>query len=202
VSANLQRSFRTRKTLPAPNARRIKTEGYTMTPFSDLARRAALPLLVLLAALPHATLAQTAVADDDAAIRAAARSFESGWNAHDMNAMFQSFAPDIEFVNIVGMHWRGLPDVKRAHQMMHDTYFKTVPNHIEDVQVHQFSADAALAVVRWKKGAFMPPDGIARPESRDIMSMFMVKRDGRWLVSAVHNTPIDEIAARFNPVAK
>lgn len=149
-----------------------------------------------------ASLAQTAAGSDDAAIRAAVRSFESGWNAHDINTMFQSFAPDIEFVNIVGMHWRGLPDVKRAHQIMHDTYFKTVPNHIEDVQVRQFSVDAALAVVRWKKGAFTTPNGIARPESRDLMSMFMVKGDGRWLVSAVQNTPIDEVAARFNPVAK
>lgn len=119
-----------------------------------------------------------------------------------MDAMFQSFASDVEFVNIVGMHWRGLPDVKRAHQMMHDTVFKTVPNHVDEVQVRQFSADAALALVRWKKGAYMPPDGVGRPESHDLMSMFLIKRDGHWLVSAVHNTPIDEVAARFNPIAQ
>ena len=172
----------------------------TLTHNPHLSRRAALPLLLVL--LPPAALAQTAAANDDPAIRAAVLSFEAGWNTHDMNAMFQSFASDIEFVNIVGMHWRGLPDVKRAHQMMHDTYFKTVPNHIEDMQVRQFSADAALAVVRWKKGAFTPPDGITRTESRDLMSMFMVKRDDRWLVSAVQNTSIDEVAARFNPIAK
>ncbi len=139
---------------------------------------------------------------DDAAIRVAVRNFETGWNKHDMDAMFQSFTPDAEFVNIVGMYWRGLPDVKRAHRAMHDAYFKTVPNLIEDLQVRQVSPDAAIAVIRWKKGAFTPPDGVTRPESRDMMSMFMIKRDGRWLVAGAHNTPIDEGAARFDPVAK
>ena len=86
--------------------------------------------------------------------------------------------------------------------MMHNTTFKTVPNHVEDVQVRQLGADAALALVRWKKGAYTPPDGVGRPESRDLMSQFLIKRDGRWLISAVHNTPIDEVAARFNPIAQ
>lgn len=104
------------------------------------------------AILPVISTAQTAAGTDDAAIRAAVRTFEDGCNAHNMDAMFQAFASDVEFVNIVGMHWRGLPDVKRAHKMMHDTTFKTVPNHVEDVQVRQLSAETALALVRWKKG--------------------------------------------------
>lgn len=151
----------------------------------------------LLAAAP--AFAQSS---DDAAIRAVVRTFEAGWNSHDMNAMFQAFTPDAEFVNIVGMYWRGLPDVKRAHQAMHDTFFKTVPNHIEDLQVRVVAPDAAIAVTRWKKGSFTPPDGVARAESRDLMSMYLVKRDGRWLVAGAHNTPIDEMATKFDPAAK
>jgi uncharacterized protein (TIGR02246 family) len=139
---------------------------------------------------------------DDVAIRAAVRTFETGWNNHDMDAMFQAFTPDAEFVNIVGMYWRGLPDVKRAHQAMHDTFFKTVPNRIEDLQARVVAPDAAIAVVRWKKGSFTSPDGLVHPESRDVMSMFLVKRDGRWLVAGVHNTPIDEMAIRFDPAAR
>lgn len=139
---------------------------------------------------------------DDAAIRAAVRTFEAGWNTHDMNAMFEAFTPDVEFVNIVGMHSRGLPDVKRAHQVMHDTFFKTVPNHIENLQVRVVAPDAAIAVVRWKKGSFTSPDGVGHPESRDVMSMFLIRRDGRWLIAGAHNTPIDEMAIKFDPVAK
>ncbi len=149
-----------------------------------------------------AAAAQTAASADEAAIRDTVRTFESGWNRHDMDVMFQAFTPDAEFVNIVGMFWRGLPDVRRAHQMMHSSYFKNTPNHIEDLQVRLLSADAAIAVVRWKKGAFTPPDGVLRTESRDMMSMFLVKQGARWLIAGAHNTPIDEAAARFNPVAR
>ena len=56
------------------------------------------------AILPAISTAQTAAGTDDAAIRAAVRTFEDGWNAHNMDAMFQAFASDVEFVNIVGMH--------------------------------------------------------------------------------------------------
>ena len=139
---------------------------------------------------------------DEAAIRSAVRTFETGWNRHDMKAMFQAFAPDAEFVNIVGMHWQGLPMIQGAHQGMHDTIFKDVPNHIDDLQVKMLAADAAVAVVRWQKGGFTTPDGVAHPPSRDMMSMFFVKRAGQWRVGAAHNTPVDEVAARFDPALK
>ena len=155
--------------------------------------------LAACAVSPGDVLAQDA-GTDEAAVRAAVRTFETGWNSHDMDAMFQAFAPDVEFVNVVGMYWRGLPDVKRAHQLMHEAAFKATSNHIEDMQVRLVAPDAAVAVVRWRKGATPMPDGSVRPEGRDVMSMFFAKRDGRWLVLSAHNTPIDEKAARFNPI--
>ncbi|CAN5326282.1 hypothetical protein BH10PSE17_BH10PSE17_01110 [soil metagenome] len=32
--------------------------------------------------------------------------------------------------------------------------------------------------------------------------MFLAKRDGRWWIVSAHNTPIDETAARFNPIVR
>lgn len=157
--------------------------------------------LAVCAMCQGSAVAQTERADE-AAVRTAVRTFETGWNSHDMNAMFQAFAPDVEFINVVGMYWRGLPDVRRAHQMMHESFFKATSNHIEDMQVRLVAPDAAVAVVRWRKGATPMPDGSVRPEGRDMMSMILAKRDGRWLVVSAHNTSIDEGAARFNPVAR
>lgn len=158
------------------------------------------PVVAACAAWQGAAVAQPEGADE-ATVRTAVRTFETGWNSHDMDAMFQAFAPDVEFINVVGMYWRGLPDVKRAHQMMHDTFFKATSIHIEDMEVRLVAAEAAVAVVRWRKGATPMPDGSLRPEGRDMMSMFFAKRDGRWLVVSAQNTSIDESVARFNPVA-
>jgi uncharacterized protein (TIGR02246 family) len=171
-----------------------------MNTFPALRRALIAGFLATCAVWQGGAVAQTGE-PDETAVRTAVRTFETGWNSHDMNVMFNAFAPDVEFVNVVGMYWRGLPDVKRAHQMMHDTFFKATSNHIEDMQVRLMTADAAVAIVRWRKGATPMADGSIRPEGRDMMSMFLAKRDGRWLVVSAHNTPIDESAARFNPVA-
>jgi uncharacterized protein (TIGR02246 family)/steroid delta-isomerase-like uncharacterized protein len=134
-------------------------------------------------------------------VRAAIAEFEAGWNSHDMDAMFAAFAPDAEWVNIVGMWWRGLADVKRAHRAYHETLFANTPLHVDDIRVRLVTGDTAIAIVRWRKGPFLPPDGELRRASRDIMSLVLVERSGRWLIAGGHNTTIDEDAARFDPVA-
>lgn len=80
-------------------------------------------LLAAIGLFGAAAAAPFGAGDDDAAVRAAVTTFETGWNRHDMDTMFQAFMPDAEFVNIVGMHWKGLPDIKQAHKLMHDGFF-------------------------------------------------------------------------------
>ena len=62
------------------------------------------------------------------------------------------------------------------------------------------TSDVAIAVVRWNKGAFLPPDGQLRPAGRDMMSVVLVKQAGRWLITSGHNTTIDEAAMPSNPI--
>jgi uncharacterized protein (TIGR02246 family) len=139
-------------------------------------------------------------AGDDEAIRATVRTFENGWNNHNMDTMFQAFRPDADWVNVVGMWWQGLADVRLAHRAYHETIFKDTPLHIEAVQVRLVTADVAIAVVRWKKGSFLPPDGRLRPAGQDLMSLVLVKQKGRWLIAHGHNTTIDAEAQKDNPV--
>jgi len=144
--------------------------------------------------------AQAAHSSDEEAVRAAIRSFETGWNRHDMEVLFQAFAPDAEWVNVVGMWWRGLADVKRATAAYHEAFFANTPLTIDRLQVRLLTSDTAVAVVRWNKGSFLPPDGRLRPPGHDIMSVVLVKREGRWLIVAGHNTTIDAEAAPFDPI--
>jgi len=117
-----------------------------------------------------------------------------------MDVMFQAFTADAEWVNVVGMWWRGLADVKRAHRAYDATMFANTPFTIDEIHVRFVTGDAAVAVVRWNKGAFMPPDGRLRPAGRDMMSMFLVKQQGRWLIAGGHNTTIDEEALPFDVI--
>ena len=48
--------------------------------------------------------------EDDRAVREVVAGFEKAWNAHDMKALAGLFREDAEWVNKVGMHWRGRDD--------------------------------------------------------------------------------------------
>ena len=161
--------------------------------------RLAASAIVLGAGLPDAW-SQPAASADEERVRAAIRTFETGWNHHDMDVMFQAFTQDAEWVNIGGMWWRGLKNVKQAHRVYHDTFFANTSFNIDEIHVRLVAPDTAVAVVRWKKGSFLPPDGQLRPPGRDLMSLVLVRKGGNWLITAGHNTTIDEAIQQFNPI--
>lgn len=137
-------------------------------------------------------------ARDEQAVRQVATAYEEAWNKHDMDAM-ASFTDDAEWVNIVGMCWRGLREVKRGHQWVHETLFKDTPIHIESCSERLVSPGTAISVVAWSKGSFVTPDGKNMPEGKDRMTLFMVKGGGRWLITSGHNTTISPEAQQYNP---
>lgn len=48
---------------------------------------------------------------DQAEIRDVARRWEEAWNSHDMAAMATLLAPDADFVNVSGRHWKGRQEI-------------------------------------------------------------------------------------------
>ena len=139
---------------------------------------------------------------DEQAIRDVAFGFEKGWNQHDMDAMFKSFTDDAEWVNIVGMHWVGLADVKKAHKVFHETMFKNTELKIENITVRKISNDTAVALLDLAMGDFTTPSGQVTKDSKDRLSLILVKKKGRWLIAHGHNTVIDVRAARSNPIQR
>src|SRR5579875_2667647 len=66
----------------------------------------------------------TVPAKDAAEIRAALDGMQEGWNTHDMRKFVSYMTEDVEWVNIVGMWWRGKAEVYKAHEAFHQTIFK------------------------------------------------------------------------------
>ncbi len=137
---------------------------------------------------------------DEQAIRNGVSAWEASWNKHDMNEMATLLTEDSEWVNVVGMWWRGRSDVRQAHVVYHDTIFKDTAYHAQAVAVRFVTPDVAIASVRWKKGSFVAPNGVTYPGAEDMMSMLWVRQSGKWLIALGHNTPIDANAQQFNPI--
>ncbi len=161
--------------------------------------------LMILGALSMTSYAQDK-AKDQKAIKDEAFKFEKTWNDHNndhnMDAMFDLFIEDAEWVNIVGMYWVGRADVKKAHQDFHATMFKNTPLKIDEITIRKITSDTAVAVLNLSMGDFTTPSGETIKNSKDRLSLILVRQKGRWLIAHGHNTVLDMRAAQSNPIKK
>ena len=62
-------------------------------------------------------------AADVAAIRAILDRQTDAWNRHDMEAFVADTMPDVDWINVVGMHWEGRETMLRAQAVLHKGIF-------------------------------------------------------------------------------
>jgi uncharacterized protein (TIGR02246 family) len=139
-------------------------------------------------------------ADDDKAIRRVIGGIEEAWNAHDMDAYARLLRPDVEWVNVVGMHWRGRDDVMLAHRAYHNTIFKNRQIKTDDVQLRPLCPGYAIAVVTTTDDAFTTPDGHVIDKGQNRQTYVLTKEADGWKIMHCENVRVDAEAAKFDPV--
>ena len=113
------------------------------------------------------------------------------WNSHDMDLYAAQFADDADFVNVLGMHWHGRPEIAARHAEVHRTIFRNSKLRVLDHSVRPLAPDIVLAHITWEMTGHEPPPGILSSKVRQgIITVVFVERDGRWLITAFHNTDI------------
>lgn len=126
---------------------------------------------------------------------------QDSWNASDLDAMFALATADVHWVNVVGMHWQGLADVRQAHAVFFDMMFRGVPLALQAVEhVKSLPGGVQVIVVRWLLGAYRTPPGEARPPSLNRMSIVAVPGPAGLLISHVANIEVDPRAAPHDPI--
>ena len=139
-------------------------------------------------------------ADDDKAIRQVIRGVEEAWNAHDMDAYARLLRPDVEWVNVVGMHWRGRDDVMLAHVAFHKTTFKNHHIKTDDIHLRPLCPGYAIAVVTTTNDAFTAPDGRVIDKRQDRQTYVLSKEADGWKIVHCENVWVDAEAAKHDPV--
>jgi uncharacterized protein (TIGR02246 family) len=160
-------------------------------------------LFILSAASVAAAVAQAPAlsTSDETAIRAVLDGQIEAWNHHDMKAYVAQMTPDVEWINIVGMWWRGRDEVYRAHEAYHETIFKHRDlQPWKTVSIRAITRDVAVATAIGDGDGFTGTDGRVFPPSTSMLSYVMVRRDGHWLIAQAHNTTVDPHAAGNNPI--
>ncbi len=151
---------------------------------------------------PKATSALTATisTENELAIRKTVAGIEEAWNSHNMKAYGALLTEDVQWVNVVGMHWRGHEAVMAAHVAFHETIFKNHKIKTDHIEIRSLGTGIALAVVTTTNDAFTTPDGSVVPKRQNRQSYVMREGSGKWKITHCHNVPVDPIAAKFDPV--
>lgn len=123
-------------------------------------------------------------------VNSVVHAFADSWNRHDMTAFSELFALDAEFVNVVGMWWKGRAEIKQAHEFTHSTIFKNSSLTINDVTVRFPAPQLAIARCRWLLEGHVSPEGAALPPRNGILVHVLAFQDGRWSIIDSQNTDI------------
>lgn len=151
--------------------------------------------------LPALCQASPVTAADATAIRAVIDRQMDAWNRHDMDAFVADTTPDVDWVNIVGMHWEGRETVRRAHAVLHKGIFahsRLLPP--EGLELREIAPGVVVAVYISRVVDAGPlPSGAPYPGGGNILTEVFVKTDAGWRIAHAHNTPIDPNAAAHDP---
>ena len=77
-----------------------------------------------------------------------AASFAATWNRHDMDEFGRLFHEDASFVNVIGMHMRGRPEIQQAHTSVHAGPYRDSSLVLEVAEARELAPNVVVSVVR------------------------------------------------------
>ena len=140
------------------------------------------------------------------AIEAQIDAFLTSWNKHDFSDMENYIAEDCDFVNAVGVHWKGIEEVQYAHQTFHQSVLKNTPMEKRSVTIRFLKPDVAIVHLLWHIGLITIPSAHSSRQGKpdgdndDLATIVFVKRKGIWLITAMENVVVNEALLSNDPV--
>ena len=128
--------------------------------------------------------------EDEQAIRHVIAGVLEAANRHDAKAGSLLFTNDADFVNVLGMRWKGSAEIERSWRARFETGLKTAAFRIVDVQISFLKPDIAIAHALTEISGFIDPNGEPVAPHNELSLRVLVKQDGKWLVRAFHNTTV------------
>ena len=126
--------------------------------------------------------------DDESAVRNVLAEYAVAWNGHDTAAFGHLFTEDCDYVNVAGVHWKGVQEIVQREAELFQNRLKTAVRTLTGVEVRFSTPDVALIHATWDVTGRSRPTGEAVPVLKEITTMTMVKTDGKWLITAFQNT--------------
>jgi len=117
-----------------------------------------------------------------------ATAFVDDWNLHDMKRFAGLFADDAQFVNVIGLWWRGRAEIQKQHEALHATRMRSSHLVATETTVQVLRPDVAVLHVRWQLTGDTGIDGVTLPTRQGVMSLVTVKVGSKWQIASAQNT--------------
>jgi uncharacterized protein (TIGR02246 family) len=118
--------------------------------------------------------------------------FADSWNRHDMADFASLFALNAEFVNVVGLWWKGRDEIRKAHEFAHASFFKESRLTMDQIEVRVVDENVLIARCRWTLIGHVTPDGAPLPPRNGILVNILARGQSGWSIIDSQNTDIVE----------
>lgn len=132
---------------------------------------------------------------DGPAVKRIAERFVAIWNAHEMQQLEDIYTADADFVNVIGMRWKGAPQIAQAHEMVHATRMRQTTLTSEGLTVRFIAPTVAVVHDTWVlTGDPGAPGWKIGDKRRGILVHVMQKiAPEGWRIATSQNTDIQDI---------
>ncbi|MDX2267660.1 MAG: SgcJ/EcaC family oxidoreductase [Bryobacter sp.] len=129
---------------------------------------------------------------DEQAIKAMGTAWQDAWNRHDVDALTDLLAEDVDFVTVLGPKgWlKGKAIFKEAHTAMHKSLFTESVWATKATHVKFIRPDLATARVEWETTGDKVRQIKHGTPRFGIFTWVLEKQNGKWLIIASQNTEI------------
>ena len=127
---------------------------------------------------------------DDAANSVTSALVEA-WNRHDAAAFAAAFSPAAEFTNVFGMKANGREEIEKFHTPLFATMFRYSRLLATEVSSRELRPDVATIDLHWSMSGARDPDDKEWPDRIGLISLVIVKQQGRWSIETMHNMELE-----------
>jgi len=136
--------------------------------------------------------------EDEAAIRSIALQRIESFNGHQPPRS-GAFTDDADFVNVYGMWRKGPSEIESRQQERMQTVLREAKITLRDLRIRFIRPDVAVVHELHEMSGMLNADGQKMPPHEELGIRVFVKEEGKWLITAFHNTIVRSDGPRPAP---
>jgi len=132
--------------------------------------------------------------DDSAAIKHVVDGFTADFNRHDSHALSVWFTDDADFINVQQAVSQGRKNIEEHFVPLFSGRLKNAHRTVSVKSIRFITPDVASANVDYELTGAINVNGTADPMRKGLYDWVLVKQNGKWLISVLHESELGTAA--------